>query len=85
MDKFFVYVLQNPAGKRYIGQTSNLEQRVAQHNDADHTLTRTTKRFCGPWRLVYSEDFASRTAALARETALKSGQGRSWLKCLLGS
>ena len=80
MEKFFVYVLQNPGGKRYIGQTSDLEKRIRQHNDPDHVLTRTTKRFAGPWRLVYSEECTSRTAALAREKALKSGQGRAWLK-----
>jgi predicted GIY-YIG superfamily endonuclease len=80
----FVYVLQNPDGKLYIGQTGDVEFRVQQHNDPDHRLTRTTKRFRGPWKLVYSEQHESRSGALAREKALKSGQGRAWLKHRLG-
>jgi putative endonuclease len=80
---FFVYVIQNPDGKRYIGQTDRLEWRIYQHNDPAHTLTRTTKRFPGPWKLIYSEELPSRSAALSREKSLKSGQGRAWLKQLL--
>jgi putative endonuclease len=81
---WYVYVLRNPDGKLYIGQTRDLSFRVAQHNDPKHTLTRTTKRFRGPWGIVHSETFPSRSAALAREKALKSGQGRAWLKDLFG-
>ena len=81
---WFVYVLRNPDGKLYVGQTRNLLYRVRQHNDPDHTLTRTTKRFRGPWEIVHSEVFGSRFAALAREKALKSGQDRAWLKTQLG-
>ena len=70
---FWVYVLQNPDGKLYIGQTDNLDRRSVQHNDPAYTLTRTTKRFRGPWKLVYSEEVLSRSAVLTREKALKSG------------
>ncbi len=80
-EDFIVYVLQNPGGKRYIGQTSDLTQRIRQHNDPVHTLTRTTKRFPGPWHLVYSEKCSSRSAALAREKALKSAPLRAKLGC----
>ena len=82
--QYFVYVLRNPDSKLYIGQTADLAFRLRQHNDPAHTLTRTTKRFRGPWKLVYSELLPSRSAALAREKALKSGQGRAWLKARLG-
>ena len=81
---WFVYVLRNPDGKIYIGQTDNVPDRLYQHNDSTHTLTRTTKRFRGPWQLVYSEAVTSRSAALSREKALKSGQGRAWLKRHVG-
>ena len=79
-----VYVLQNPDGKLYIGQTDNLDRRSVQHNDPAYTLTQKTKRFRGPWKLVYSEEVLSRSAALTREKALKSGQARMWLKGRLG-
>jgi putative endonuclease len=77
---FWVYVIQNPQGKRYIGQTDRLERRLHQHNDPAYTLTRTTKRFPGSWTLVHSETFPTRAEALAREKALKSSQGRAWLQ-----
>jgi len=81
---FCVYVLKNPDGKFYIGQTADLKKRLREHNDPAYIFTRTTKRFRGPWKLVYSETLLSRAAALAREKALKSGQGRAWLKIRLG-
>jgi len=28
-----VYVLVNPEGKTYVGQTADLERRLAEHND----------------------------------------------------
>jgi predicted GIY-YIG superfamily endonuclease len=81
---FHVYVIQNPDGKLYIGQTGRLQWRLSQHKDPDHTLTRRTKRFRGPWTLVHSEELPTRSAALTREKALKSGQGRACLKTKLG-
>lgn len=79
---FHVYVLQNQtAGKLYIGQTSNLLERVRSHNQkiGNHY----TARFAGEWQLVYSEQFGSRTEAIAREKQLKSSGGRSYLKQLI--
>ena len=81
---FSVYVLQNPDGKIYIGQTDDIARRARQHNDPAHTLTKTTMRFRGPWKVVHLEEVPSRSAALAREKELKSGQGRAWLKSRLG-
>ena len=81
---FWVYVLQNPAGKIYIGQTADLERRIAQHNDPENKLTRTTKRFPGPWILVFSESGPTRTDALKRERYLKTGHGRKWLSTQIG-
>lgn len=76
---FWVYVIQNPDGRIYTGQTDRLDWRIKQHNDPSHTLTRSTKRFPGPWLLIHSEQFSTRAQAMVREKALKSGQGRAWL------
>ena len=72
---FTVYVLRNPAGKLYVGQTKDLERRLAEHSGT----SRWTKSR-GPWELVYQEAFPSRASAMRRERALKSGQGRTWLR-----
>ena len=69
---FWVYVLQNPGGNFYVGHTDNLDRRSQQRNDPAHTLTSTTKRFRGPWKLVYFEEVSSRSAALAPDRLISS-------------
>ena len=81
---FWVYVLQSETtGEIYIGQTHDLDMRLAQHNDPAHDLTLHTKRRKGPWRLVYSEDVPTRSTAMRRERQLKCGAGRRFIKKLL--
>ncbi|MGH9735492.1 MAG: GIY-YIG nuclease family protein [Candidatus Acidiferrales bacterium] len=81
--QFFVYVLVNAEGKTYVGQTSDLERRLVQHNDPNCRLTLYTKRHSGPWRLLHSESFPSRAAAMRREKELNSGKGREWIRRVL--
>ncbi|MFW5722550.1 MAG: GIY-YIG nuclease family protein [Desulfohalobiaceae bacterium] len=75
---FTVYILHSRACDRfYCGQTDDLEKRVRQHNDPDYTYTCTTKRFPGPWELVWHAQLASRTEALILERKIKKrGIGR---------
>ncbi len=80
---FFVYVLLNPEGKTYVGQTTDLSSRLSQHNDSNCRLTLHTKRRRGPWRLIHSEEFATRAAAMRREKELKTGKGRDWIQHVL--
>jgi len=77
---YYVYVLLNPDGKTYVGQTADLERRLAQHSDPEFRGTLYTKRHRGPWRLIHSEEHPSRTAAMRRERELKTGKGREWIK-----
>ena len=82
---FWVYVLQSvSSGKRYVGQTNDPQGRIRQHNQPQTNRSVYTARDPGPWVLVHSERFPSRVAAMARERFLKSGQGRDWLKRMLG-
>jgi len=81
---FHVYVLANSDNQTYVGQTSNLKARLAEHNDPECALTLHTKRRRGPWRLLYHEECASRAAAMKRERQLKSGGGRRFIRSLLG-
>ena len=77
---FWVYVLfSETAQKRYIGQTDDLGRRVREHNDSQHNTMKFTSKHPGPWVLVYSEQFQTRSKAMRREKWLKSGQGRAWL------
>ena len=82
---FRVYVIRSQTtGAFYIGQTSDLESRLRQHNDPKNKRSLYTKRRRGPWLLVHEETFGSRPEAMAREKFLKSGQGRLWLRKILG-
>jgi putative endonuclease len=62
---FYVYIIKSESsGKTYIGQTSDLEKRLGQHNDPDNNFSRYTKQNKGPWKLVYKEEVATRLEAL---------------------
>ena len=73
---FTVYVLTNPAGRLYVGQTRDLTRRLVEHRGG--LAGWTTRR--GPWKLVLHETFATRGQAMQRERVLKSGRGRRWLR-----
>jgi putative endonuclease len=67
-----VYILRSSTtGRHYCGQTDDLERRIRQHNDPGHSLTRTTKRFSGPWVLIWSTIAQTRTEALKLERRIK--------------
>lgn len=70
---FHAYILQNPAGRFYIGHTDDLDRRLNQHNDSEgksHLGKYTQKN--GPWSLVWSEAHPSRSAAVLREREIKA-------------
>ncbi|MEX0594618.1 MAG: GIY-YIG nuclease family protein [Patescibacteria group bacterium] len=65
---YWVYVLRSEKRKElYIGYTSNLQNRIAEHQRGEST---STKRYL-PWELVYVEGYSSRNDALTREKNLK--------------
>ena len=78
---FYVYVLKSETtGRRYIGSSANLEDRLRRHN-AGHS--KATKHGA-PWKLVHRETFATRAEAARREKYFKTGKGRDELDDLAG-
>ena len=72
-----VYVIISEKDNRmYVGMTQDINKRLQQHNSG---YTRSTKGY-RPWRLFYTEQFATKVAARNREVYLKSGYGKQWLK-----
>lgn len=53
----------------YIGQTSNMKRRLAEHNSGKTFSTRTKEN--GFWLLVYAEAYLDETDAKEREHKLK--------------
>jgi putative endonuclease len=73
---FFVYVLQSQStGRYYVGQTKNLDDRIAYHN-ANYSRALKNR---GPWKLVYFETYASRSEAMRRENHIKRQKDRRFI------
>jgi putative endonuclease len=74
---YFVYVLESLGDKSwYIGQTSDLKNRLAKHNKKSVFSTKNK----APYKLIYFEGYLHRADAMRREKYLKSGAGRIKLK-----
>jgi putative endonuclease len=79
---YFVYVLQNPAGKFYVGQTQDLVARLASHNQVKEVCGRY-KRKNGPWKLVWKEEHPDRASAMRREKEIKSWKSARTIRTTL--
>jgi putative endonuclease len=79
---FYVYILQSETTNRYyIGQTIDVEERLAYHN-ANYSKSLKNR---GPWRLMYQEQYLTRTAAVRRERELKAWKDRAMIERLVGA
>ena len=76
---YWVYILQNPSGKFYIGHTHDLSLRLDSHNRTDRTMGRFTRKN-GPWELVWTEEHSTRAAAVARERKIKGMKSAKWIR-----
>jgi putative endonuclease len=73
----FVYVLEG-TNKRYVGITNDLKRRLLEHK-SKHTKG---SQNIGAFKLIHTEEFDSYIDARKRETYLKSGAGREYLRKL---
>ena len=75
----YVYILQSlKDGKYYIGETADIDSRLAFHNAG---LQRSTRHRI-PFKLVLSEEYPDRKSALIREKEIKSWKGGNKFKAL---
>ena len=73
----FVYILRSEKdGRYYIGETTNVAERLLFHNMGKQ---RSTKHRI-PFVLVKYEEFSTRKEALARERQIKSWKGGNMFK-----
>jgi putative endonuclease len=74
---FYTYILQSQStGKLYIGSTQNIEERIKRHNSGRSNYTRNK----GPWIILFSIIFDSRSEAISLEYKLKAGKNSSKIK-----
>jgi putative endonuclease len=75
--EYFVYVLLSKKdNKFYTGFTSNLNERIKEHNSGKVTST----KYRTPFELVYYEACLNQEDALHREKYLKSTYGKRYIK-----
>ena len=74
----YVYLIESigEPGQRYVGQSTDLKARLADHNAGKSPHTSKFK----PWRLVTYSAFEDATKALAFERYLKSGSGHAFAR-----
>jgi len=79
---FTVCILRSETtGWYYVGQTKDLETRLAYHN-ANYSKALKNR---GPRKLTYSESFGTRSEAVKREKQIKSQKDRRFIERLLGA
>ena len=71
-----LYVLRGLKNrKRYVGITSDLQRRLAEHGQNRSKGSQAI----GEFEMLFTEEYPNYLAAREREKFLKSGQGRQWL------
>ena len=72
----YVYLMrsQQDENRKYVGLTSNIDRRLAEHNEGKAAATYKFK----PWKLEVAFWFAEENKAKAFESYLKSGSGREF-------
>ncbi len=70
----FVYILQNQNGDQYVGHTSDLNDRLVQHNEGS-VLSTKHKR---PWHIEWFFAFRDEKNAIAFEKHMKAGSGSAF-------
>lgn len=71
---FYVYILRSNENKLYIGYSSDLRRRIAEHTNKQVKTTKSST-----YNLIYYEAYLNKAVALGREKFLKSGSGRRYI------
>ena len=77
---WFVYILySNKIDRYYTGSTDDLEWRLERHNAG---WGRFTKKGI-PWKIVYNEEYSTKSEALKREREIKRKKSRKYIEELI--
>jgi putative endonuclease len=79
---FTLYILYSAEKDRYyVGQTSNLTERLESHRSGISTYT----SMASDWELVYTEEYAERLDVVKREIEIKKKKSRKYIEYLIAS
>jgi len=74
---FYTYILEcESSGMLYIGQTSDLKERLTRHNNGNSRFTKGK----GPWKMIFSIKLELRSEAILLEQKLKGFKNRDRIK-----
>ena len=77
---YFVYLIQSDIDNSfYVGYSQDTQKRLLAHNNGESTYTRRKM----PWKLVYTEEYISKSEALKREIFLKAQRNTEFYKRLI--
>jgi len=79
---YYLYIIQSEKnGKYYTGSSQDPVVRLQQHNWSRTPSTKTGI----PWKLVYTEEFDTRSDAVKRGYAIKKKKSRKYIEYLISS
>jgi putative endonuclease len=71
MKSYRVYLIENPNGRRYIGLSENVIERLEGHNNG---ISKWTAKY-GPWKLIWTSYLMILSDAQKLEKLLKAQKG----------
>ena len=75
-----VYILESDRdGSYYVGHTASLGERLRRHNEGRSPYTKAKI----PWKVVYQEEYRTRSQAIEREKELKGRKSRAYIEQLV--
>ena len=75
-----MYILRSStSGRYYIGHTDEISRRLTEHNLGMAKYTRREK----PWKVVYVENYATRSSAMKRELEIKAKKSKTYIEGLI--
>jgi putative endonuclease len=73
-ESYSVYILHCPeTDKLYIGYTSNIQRRLAEHNSGRSQYTRSQ----GKWKLLFCKKMNNKSEAISLERKLKRWKNKN--------
>jgi len=77
---FYMYIIKSlNFDSYYTGQCSDIKIRLERHNGGHSKSTKAK----APWKLIYFEEFQSRSEAVRREREVKSKKSRRYIETLV--
>ena len=77
---FLVYIIESLKDQSYyVGHTQDIKDRLKRHNEGRSKSTKNKT----PWKLVYTEEYETKSEATKRECRIKKMKSRKYIDELI--